>query len=494
MSYAYQSVQRPQDENQPVIHSNSNIVNITPGIHQAVSSEYRPVQTGGYPDQNIYIQHAVPNEVSSRTTKLSKPPPAINQTETLRVNTNATAADVRRSQMFRQASGESYANEDTENFNDRDDFPPSKQNNTKRRGSQNTNELPLDFNEFCYCATQKCFGWKSWAFTSYATMIVIILPLLSFACDVSFYMIAANYETSSIYKLKDPEIFNVTSNVTLNDANQSTTNTNAQLNQTSNQDLNQTLATTAPTSPALTTTQPPPEYQDNCLSQALALDIFNNSTKVAIESPFFDGQDLTYNQTLTNLQGNLFQLYQPLLIMGGLISIVWVIFYRTTIVLTEHNNIKSAFFSTLLYVVFPVITLLSLINISEYLIGDSSVKCINCRVYQNFVEGDGYDNYTVAYPNTTVKCDQKNSPVVILVVVSMALKVLDHIASGWLLLCCLSRGAFKVQHDSNIFQTTYKMGNFRRKWLNRLEQKSNNQIRPQFLSHFDRNPAESPKF
>ena len=41
MSYAYQSVQRPQDENQPVIHSNSNIVNITPGIHQAVSSEYR---------------------------------------------------------------------------------------------------------------------------------------------------------------------------------------------------------------------------------------------------------------------------------------------------------------------------------------------------------------------------------------------------------------------------------------------------------------------
>ena len=151
--------------------------------------------------------------------------------------------------------------------------------------------------------------------------------------------------------------------------------------------------------------------------------------------------------------------------------------YRTTIVLTEHNNIKSAFFSTLLYVVFPTITLLSLINISEFLIGDSSVKCINCRVYQNFVQNDGFDNYTVEYPNTTVLCDQKNSPVVILVVVSMALKVLDHIASGWLLLCCLSRGAFKVQHDSNIFQTTYKMGNFRRKWLNRLEQKSNDQIR-----------------
>ena len=68
----------------------------------------RPVQTGGYPDQNIYIQHAVPTEVSGRTTKLSKPPPAINQTETLRVNTNATAQDVRRGQMFRQASGESY--------------------------------------------------------------------------------------------------------------------------------------------------------------------------------------------------------------------------------------------------------------------------------------------------------------------------------------------------------------------------------------------------
>ena len=135
----------------------------------------------------------------------------------------------------------------------------------------------------------------------YATLIVIILPLLSFACDVSFYMIAANFETSSIYRLKDPIDFNVTSNATLTDAdnntelfNQTTTNANAQLNQTSSPELNQTLATTAPTTPALTTTQPPPEYQDNCLSQALALDIFNNSTKVKIESPFFDGQDLTY--------------------------------------------------------------------------------------------------------------------------------------------------------------------------------------------------------
>ena len=111
MIYAYQSVPRAQDENNggAVIHSNSNIVNITPGIHQAVSSEYRPVQTGGYPDQNIYIQHAVPNEISNRTTKLSKPPLAINRTDSLRVNQHASAADLRRSQMFRQASGESYS-------------------------------------------------------------------------------------------------------------------------------------------------------------------------------------------------------------------------------------------------------------------------------------------------------------------------------------------------------------------------------------------------
>ena len=152
-------------------------------------------------------------------------------------------------------------------------------------------------------------------------------------------MIAANYETSSIYRLKDPDFnltdFNVTSNFTLIDTddntellNNTTTNANAQMNQTLTSELNQTLAKTATqTLPTLTTTPPPPEYQDNCLSQALALDIFNNSTKVRIESPFFDGKDLTYNATLTKLQGNLFQLYQPLLIMGGLISIVWVVFY-----------------------------------------------------------------------------------------------------------------------------------------------------------------------
>ena len=210
------------------------------------------------------------------------------------------------------------------------------------------------------------------------------------------------------------------------------------------------------------------DNQDNCLPQDIAMNIYNDQQKTLINSPFFDGQPLTYNQTLTQLEGKLYQLYQPLLIMGGIISIVWVGFYRTTIVLTEHNNIKSAFFSTLIYVVFPTITLLSLINISEFLIGESSVKCINCRVYQNWTQGIGYDNYTEEYPNTTVVCNQQNSGIVQLVIVSMVLKVLDHIASGWLLLCCLSRGAFKVHHDSNIFQTTYKMGNFRLNWQNRL--------------------------
>lgn len=84
---------------------------------------------------------------------------------------------------------------------------------------------------------------------------------------------------------------------------------------------------------------------------------------------------LVYDHTMT-------EFLRPILILGGTLSILWVFFYRNVILLTDHDNAISTFFSTILYSILPSIILFACITASQCLVGNDSIKCNSCRKQQ----------------------------------------------------------------------------------------------------------------
>ena len=76
--------------------------------------------------------------------------------------------------------------------------------------------------------------------------------------------------------------------------------------------------------------------------------------------------------------------FEPMLIMGGITTIVWSLFYRTVIILTNHKDIISVWFSSIFYAVCPSVDQLLILNLFSTMIGPKSLKCLKCLYDDNY--------------------------------------------------------------------------------------------------------------
>ena len=112
--------------------------------------------------------------------------------------------------------------------------------------------------------------------------------------------------------------------------------------------------------------------------------------------------------------------------------------------LTNHKNLVSTFCSTLLYALIPSITFLAAINTSQTLLGRDSIKCNSCRFQQ--MQAPINSSNSTSSPLSTVAtttssnveadfvCTQNDGWEVVLLIISLGMKCLDHLVSGYLFL------------------------------------------------------------
>merc|ERR1719220_2315618 len=131
----------------------------------------------------------------------------------------------------------------------------------------------------------------------------------------------------------------------------------------------------------------------------------------------------------------------------------WVSFYRSVVLLTNHKNLVSTFCSTLLYALIPSITFLAAINTSQTLLGRDSIKCNSCRFQQMQAPSNSStyptsnpilaDSTTISSENSSYQpdfvCTQNDGWEVLLLLISLGVKCLDHLVSGYLFLLSCGR-------------------------------------------------------
>ena len=328
-------------------------------------------------------------------------------------------------------------------------FPLERDIKEMNQGKSQIPDLPLVFNPNCYCTERQCLGVRTYLFTSYVCVLVLVVPMLALSADILIFIRAEGYQTSSRMGLD--QLLNIYRNT----------------------NMNQTLPI-------------PIEEQKNQLDQiiykydncAIDFSINNQFTLNNQRIPSIDQLNITKN-SLYSINGNrtaafkqlLFdytikEFFRPILLLGGVLSILWVSFFRSVILLTKHKNLVSTFCSTLLYGSIPAVTFISIIETCKNLIGEQSIKCSACRVSQreeflgeydgdswsySYTDAIDFDNMNNQTSNaTTTKspfiCSQNDNIEIILLLISIGLKFIDQMISGYLLLLSTGRGILRIEH------------------------------------------------
>lgn len=242
------------------------------------------------------------------------------------------------------------------------EFYPEERSHTSDENNQ-FQGLDLYCNPNCYCTERQSYGYKTMLYTGCLTCLVVIIPLCSLIIDIVFYFRAITYTSwgSSVMSLSEINKIYNNSDFSLNLSND-----------------NQTFESLV-------------QDYDNCgaydsINQEILLpraDLVNNNQTASYYDSYLP-KNQRANTTIKYLiyNHNIIEFLRPILILGGCLSMMWVCFYRSVILLTNHKNILSTFASTVLYAIVPSVTFIACLNVSETLVGYDSIKCNACRKQQ----------------------------------------------------------------------------------------------------------------
>lgn len=171
--------------------------------------------------------------------------------------------------------------------------------------------LPIDLNLNCYCVSRRCDGPKTYLFTFYVVFFVLVVPFFALMADIAIFIRAESYEKSSRIIFGSQEYsdkINITDSLNYDNCGRANS-------------------------------------EDSSFNQTITFTDYLNQT-ISVNTTFQNSNDTTKKMLFDY---SIKQFFRPILLLGGTLSILWVIFFRGVILLANHKNLISTFMTTLFY-------------------------------------------------------------------------------------------------------------------------------------------------